>query len=104
MLSFEWDESNTSHLEKHGITPEEAEQVILNEPIDLEMQVRGGEPRNPQVGETDLGRVLVVVTTWRRGLARVVTAFTANKQLRKRYAIEKGKRNERGTEEEEIQE
>jgi uncharacterized protein len=71
---FHWDAGNVDHIAKHGITPAEAEQVILNNPFDLELQVRNGETRIPQLGETDGGRVLVVVTTMRDELIRVVTA------------------------------
>jgi uncharacterized DUF497 family protein len=64
---FHWDAGNVDHIAKHGITPAEAEQVILNNPFDLELQVRNGETRIPQLGETDGGRVLVVVTTMHSG-------------------------------------
>jgi hypothetical protein len=32
---FDWDEGNLEHIAGHGITRAEAEQVILNNPIDL---------------------------------------------------------------------
>lgn len=53
------------------ITPAEAEQVILNNPFDQELQVRNDETRIPQLGERDTGRVLVVVSTMREELIRV---------------------------------
>lgn len=101
---FHWDEGNVDHIAKHGITPAEAEQVILNNPFDLELQVRNGETRIPQLGETDAGRVLVVVTTMREELIRVVTAFPADVRLRKFYHTQKGSTHEGGTEESELQE
>ena len=61
------------------MTAEDAEQVVLGNPLDVEVQLRNGEERTIQVGETDLGRVLVVVTTFRGKRLRVVTAFPANK-------------------------
>ena len=82
---FSWDEANRSHIAEHGVSPEEAEQVILNDPVDLEVQIRNGEERTLQVGETNVGRILVVVTTWRDGSVRVITAFSANKKLRAFY-------------------
>ncbi len=103
MLSFDWDKANIKHIAKHGINPEEAQQVILNDPIDLTMQLRNGEERIPQVGETDAGRILVVVTTWRGNLVRVVTAFPAKPLLRKLYAAQKG-HDYAGTQEAKLQE
>jgi len=103
-MLFDWNKSNTDHIAKHGVTPSEAEQVVLNEPIDLEFQRRGEESRIAQIGETDRGRVLVVVTTLRNGLTRVVTAFPAKRSLRAIYAAQKEKRHERGISKEELQE
>jgi uncharacterized DUF497 family protein len=64
VLSFDWDKQNIGHLARHQIVPAEAEQVILNRPLDLEAELRNGEERVPHVGETDAGRVLVVVQPW----------------------------------------
>jgi uncharacterized protein len=75
----------SSHIAEHDVSPEEAEQVVLNDPVDLEVQIRNGEERTVQIGETNSGRVLVVVTTWRDGSVRVITAFPANKKLRTLY-------------------
>jgi uncharacterized DUF497 family protein len=102
---FHWDAANHKHIfERHGITSDEAEQVILNNPFDLEFQVRNGESRIAQIGETDRGRVLVVVTTAREELIRVVTAFPASARLRKFYYTQKGSTHEGGSEESGLQE
>lgn len=85
-MEFEWDEHNRAHIARHKVRPEEAEQVVLNDPLDVEVQLQNGEERIVQIGETRRGRILVVVTTWRREKTRVVTAFSANKQLRELYA------------------
>ncbi len=85
-MYFEWDEANREHIAEHDVTPEEAEQVVLNQPLDLEVQSRSGEERTLQLGETDAGRILLVVTTYRGNKLRVVTAFPANKKLRSLYA------------------
>jgi len=84
-MEFDWDQANRSHIAEHGVSPEEAEQVIFNEPLDLEAQIRNDEERTLQVGETDSGRILVVVTTWRDQKVRVVTAFPANQKIREVY-------------------
>ncbi len=86
---FDWDEHNRNHVSEHGVSPEEAEQVVFNEPLDLELQLRGGEERTVQVGETDADRILVVITTQRKGKIRIVTAFPAKKKLRDFYERQK---------------
>jgi uncharacterized protein len=87
---FEWDEENRSHIARHGVTPEEAEQALLNDPIDGGTQDHEGEERFVEVGATDAARILVVITTQRGELTRVVTAYPASPGFRQFYAIEKG--------------
>ena len=50
-MDFDWDEANRGHIAQHGVTPDEAEQVIANRPVDTKVQLRGGEERYLQVGE-----------------------------------------------------
>jgi uncharacterized DUF497 family protein len=95
---FDWDGSNRSHIAEHGVSPEEAEQVLFNEPVDLELQLRRGEERTVQVGETDAGRILIVITTSRGEKLRVVTAFPAKKKFREFYEQLKGEDDVGGTE------
>jgi uncharacterized DUF497 family protein len=87
---FDWDEANRKHVAEHGVKPSEAEEVIANNPLDLEVQLRNGEERVLQIGETNALRILVVVTTWRGSRIRVVTAFSATPQLRDLYIAQKG--------------
>jgi hypothetical protein len=54
-VQFDWNEENIAHLAKHQIAPVEAEQVTLNRPLDLGTELRNGEERTVQVGETDAG-------------------------------------------------
>ena len=91
---FDWDDANRKHVAEHGVKSSEAEEVIANNPIDLEVQLRNGEERVLQIGETNALRILVVVTTWRGRRIRVVTAFPAPPQLRKFYAAHKGMSDE----------
>jgi uncharacterized protein len=83
--AFDWDDQNRKHIAKHRVSPAEAEQVVLNDPIDLTVQVIDGEERIAQIGATGKGRILIVVTTWRDERLRVVTAYTASKQWREFY-------------------
>ena len=87
---FDWDDANRKHVAEHGVTPSEAEEVIANDPLDLEVQLINGEERILQIGETNALRILLVVTTWRGKRIRVITAFSAPPQLRKLYADHKG--------------
>jgi uncharacterized DUF497 family protein len=82
-IQFDWDDQNTGHLALHQISPAEAEQVVINRPVDLESEFRNGEERVSQIGETDVDRILVVVTTMVGKKVRVVTAWPANKNYRR---------------------
>jgi uncharacterized DUF497 family protein len=82
---FDWDASNVAHIALHDVTPGEAEEVILNNPLDLDHTVENGEVRVRQVGETARKRILAVVTTERGPLIRVVTAYPASAFLRSTY-------------------
>jgi uncharacterized protein len=88
-IRFDWDEANVEHIARHGVTREEAEQVIDNGPLELKPQVIEGEERFPNVGLTDAGRWLVVVLAERGSKARVVTAFEADRNLIALYVREK---------------
>ena len=92
---FNWNAANRKHVAKHGVEPSEAEEAITNWPIDIEMQLRNGEERTLQIGETNNCRVLVVVTAWRGKLIRVVTAYPAPTKVRKFYAAQKAKNDEK---------
>lgn len=101
---FDWDTGNIDHIAEHGITPAEAQQVVLNDPIDLQLQIWSGEERIAQLGETEAGRILVVITTMRDDLIRVVTAYPANKWLQDVYFTQRGSAHAGGTQEEDLQE
>jgi len=89
-IEFDWDEANIGHLARHAVTPEEAEEVILSDPIDLGMEIVEGEERYLNLGSTQRDRVLLVVTTWREDRVRVVTAFDPVKRLIQFYYQEWG--------------
>jgi uncharacterized DUF497 family protein len=82
-MKFDWDDENLNHLAQHGIARNDAEEVILNRPIDLESHLRDGEERIVQVGETDGGKILIEVSTIREGKIRVITAWPAKERLRR---------------------
>jgi len=84
--NFDWDDANIAHVAEHEVTPEEAEQVLLGNPLELSFEAGpGGEDRWAFLGETDETRILQVAITMRGEKIRVVTAFEPAKRLRKLY-------------------
>ena len=84
-VEFDWDDGNIAHLAMHGVTPVEFEQVVNNEPLDLDYESIDGEDRYRAVGLTGGGRLLSVVFTIRRGKVRGITAFPATAADRKAF-------------------
>lgn len=82
---FDWDQGNTAHIAEHGVFRYEAEDVITNQPLDIGYELRNGELRLRQVGETSEGRILAVITVQRNNRTRVVTAYPASRSLRETY-------------------
>ena len=82
---FEWDEGNTGHLARHGISPVEAEDAILD-PHALMVEIQtGGEERVKAVGLTTGGRIVVVVFTLRGEAIRPITAYEAPIRIQQTY-------------------
>ena len=84
-MNFQWDEANTGHIHRHGITTEEAEEVFCSDPVWLFFQESEGEFRRVIVGSTEAGRILTVVYTIRHSQVRVITAFPASPKRRMAY-------------------
>jgi uncharacterized DUF497 family protein len=82
---FDWDYANITHIAEHQVAPEEAEQAILGDPLDVGFDLVDGEERWSYLGETEEGRILRVVITMRRELIRVVTAFEASRYQKTAY-------------------
>ncbi len=49
MLLFDWENENSTHIATHGVSCAEAEQVINNEPFDVELQTVNDEERFVQL-------------------------------------------------------
>ncbi|MGH9604648.1 MAG: BrnT family toxin [Terracidiphilus sp.] len=86
---FDWDDANILHLAEHDVAPEEAEEVMLGEPIEVGFEVADGEDRWSYVGETSDRRILRVVITFREERTRVVTAFKPSIRSRLLYMRKK---------------
>jgi uncharacterized DUF497 family protein len=89
-IEFDWDDENRKHLAAHRVGPAEFEEVLSNDPIDLNFDVIGDEERFRSVGLTDSGRLLSVVWTIRNGKLRAITAFPASVSDKKAF-LEKPK-------------
>lgn len=73
---FDWDDANILHLAEHDVMPEEAEEVVLNDPMEMGYDKSDlGEDRWSYLGETLKQRILQVVITMRGDKVRFVTAF-----------------------------
>jgi uncharacterized protein len=90
MLEFDWDDANRRHLARHHVSCEEAEQALLNDPIELAYELIDDEERIAELGHTNSGRILAVVSTWRANKVRIVTAYDAVRAMRDQYLKAKG--------------
>ncbi len=84
-IEFDWDSANRKHLGAHCVTPAEFEQLILNDPVDVDYDIINGEQRYRSVGITLQGRLLSAVWTIRNGKIRAITAFPASMRDRRHY-------------------
>jgi uncharacterized DUF497 family protein len=83
-------EANLDHVARHDVSRAEAEEAILNDPVELKFAYADDEPRWSIIGRTDSGRFLVVAFTERDLGIRVVTAFDATKRDEAVYFEQKG--------------
>jgi uncharacterized DUF497 family protein len=84
-FEFDWDHENTKHLAAHKVTPAEFEQVLNNDPLDVDCEFIDNEERYRSVGLTSRGRLLSVAWTIRNCKVRAVTAFPATVPDRKAF-------------------
>lgn len=78
---FDWDEANAQkNWNRHGVTPEEAEDVFFHEPLVVRSDPRHskGEKRDYALGQTGSERKLFIAFTIRRNLIRVISVRDMN--------------------------
>lgn len=88
LTGFEWDAGNAEKVQqRHGVTPAECEQVLLNRPVLI-----AGDPRHSvrevryyAFGFTDQTRHLTIVFTVRGPWVRVVSARPMSRRERRFY-------------------
>jgi uncharacterized DUF497 family protein len=84
-MKFDWYPDNERHIARHGINPKEAEEAILIEPLEADVQPHESEERVLCFGRTNSGRLLTVLHTERRGKIRVITAYEMTKPQQQMY-------------------
>ena len=77
-MRFAWDANNRKKISAHGVTTDEFEQAFAVRLVE-ERKLVGRERRKIAAGQTEAGRVLVLVYTMRRGKVRAVTAYESRK-------------------------
>ncbi len=85
---FQWDEGNIDKsYQKHGITPNEAEETFLDERLGVVRDIKHSqkEQRFVAIGKTFEGKVLFVIFTTRESEIRIIFARKANQKERRRY-------------------
>lgn len=84
-VEFTWDASNIEHLGRHKITPQEAEEAILLDSLEFELQQHSDEERVLCFGRTAKGRLLTVIYAMRGEAIRVVTGYPMTKSQQRIY-------------------
>jgi uncharacterized protein len=85
---FDWDEANAhKNWEKHGVSPEEAEDVFFNDPLVVRSDIHHSkrEKRYYALGHTSAGRRLFVAFTVRGNLLRVISVRDMNRRESEAY-------------------
>jgi hypothetical protein len=87
ILDLLWPEDRIAHIGRHGITPEEVEEVCFGKALVLRAKARGKNPVYYVLGETDAGRHLFcVVIAFPGGKGYPVTARDMTPGEKQRYA------------------
>jgi uncharacterized protein len=85
-LLFDWDAANMGLVGRHGISPDEVEDALLDpDRVGGPAYGAGDEARSSVIGTTEGGRILFVVLIRRRRRVRAVTARDASEQERRHY-------------------
>ena len=84
-MEFDWDTDNLRHIARHGVNRSEAEEAVLIEPLEADVQPHESEERVLCFGHAKSGRLLTVLYTERRGKIRVVTAYDMTRPQQQMY-------------------
>jgi len=89
---FEWDDNNIEHIARHGVFPDEVENVAFDDDPWIR---KGRKGTRYMLGYTVAGRYLFVVYVLKdRGIARVVTSMDMDEKTKKLYKrrVKRGKK------------
>jgi len=81
-VTFEWDDANRKHIERHGVAPSDCEAAWNNHVETLDDREVDGEKRRRTLGLSG-DRELIVIWTTRHEAVRVVTAWWVGRRTRK---------------------
>ena len=80
---FEWDDHNIDHIGRHGVSPDEVEDLAFD---DDPWVRKGRKGTRYMLGHTIAGRYLFVVYVLKsKSIARVITAMDMDEKTRKLY-------------------
>jgi uncharacterized DUF497 family protein len=88
---FEWDDINISHIARHGVFPDEVEDVAFDDDPWIR---KGRKGTRYMLGYTVAGRYLFSVYVYKgKGIARVITSMDMDDKTKKLYKkrVERGK-------------
>lgn len=83
-----WTETDVAHLARHGVTPEEVEEVLAAGPVWRRGRAHPATRRKSlyAFGQTSAGRYLFIVLSPRElGRARCITAMDMDEKARRYY-------------------
>jgi len=88
-MTIEWDRGKAAaNLRKHGIDFADAATVLDDDQgITVRDDLTAEEDRYVTLGLDSLGRLLVVVYTWRGNRVRLISARQATAQERRQYGV-----------------
>ncbi len=87
-VGFEWDKGNIDKsYQKHGITPNEAEEIFVDEDILILGDIKHSkqEERFKAIGRILKGEILLLAFTLRKNRIRIISVRKANKKERRLY-------------------
>jgi uncharacterized DUF497 family protein len=86
-MEFEWDPKKARlNLRKHGVSFGDAVSVLEDQrALTMTEQAPDGEERWITLGLDSLGRILVVIYTWREDRVRMISARSATTRERRQY-------------------
>ena len=86
-MEVEWDgRKEEANYRKHGVRFEDAAGVFYDEHAMIKDEYRFGEPRFVMIGRDWLGRLLLVVGTWRDSKPRLISARRATSNEKRLYS------------------